>query len=262
MSKLIRELLQGSKKAAAQLISIIESDRASARAVMKELAPFIGTARIIGITGSPGSGKSTMINALTGLLRKKKKKVGIIAIDPTSPLSGGALLGDRIRMREHFDDPGVFIRSMASRDGTGGLSRATGDATALLDVLGMDVIFVETTGVGQSETAIKDLAHVVVVVVTPNIGDDIQMMKAGLLEIGDVIALNKGDLPNARRKAHELEDTLRLLPQKRKQPPVIITAANNGTGIKQLLEELEKTSSILVANNIKELKHSNRTESQ
>ncbi len=246
MSKLIRELLRGNKQAAAQLISIIESDRVRAKVVMKKLAPFTGRARIIGITGSPGSGKSTMINSLTGLLRKKKKKVGIIAIDPTSPLSGGALLGDRIRMREHFSDPGVFIRSMASRDGTGGLSRATGNATALLDVLGMDVIFVETTGVGQSETAIKDLAHIIVVVVTPNIGDDVQMMKAGLLEIGDIIAVNKGDLPNAGRKAQELENILRLLPQGGKQPPVMMTAASNGMGIKQLLYELEKLAAFIL----------------
>ncbi len=243
--KLVRELLQGGRPAAAQLISLVESDRAGARAVMKELAPFTGTARIIGITGPPGSGKSTMINALTGILRKKEMKVGIIAIDPTSPLSGGAVLGDRIRMREHFGDPGVFIRSMASRAGRGGLSRAAGDAAAVLDAFGMDIIFVETTGVGQSETAIRGLAHLVVVVVTPNMGDDVQMMKAGLLEIGDVIALNKGDLPDAGRKAEELENVLRLLPQGRKPPPVIITATQNGTGLSQLLEELEKATASL-----------------
>ncbi len=240
MKKLIRELIEGDKQAAAKLISIIENDRDVARGIIQEIKPFTGRAHIVGVTGAPGCGKSTLINGLTGLLRKRNKKVGVIAVDPTSPLTGGALLGDRIRMADHFGDRGVFIRSMATRDGKGGLSRAAVHAASILDALGMEVIFMETTGVGQSETAVKGVAHTVVVVVTPNMGDDVQMMKAGLMEIGDIFVVNKGDLGNAEEAAHELEGMMRMLPRGGKQPPVIITAATEGKGIKKLLEVVER----------------------
>ncbi len=240
MNRLIRELLQGSRQAAARLISICEQDRTAAQAIMRALKPHLGRAQLIGVTGAPGTGKSTLINGLTGRLRKIKERVGVIAIDPTSPLSGGALLGDRIRMHDHARDPGVFIRSMATRAGTGGLSRTAAEAASILDALGMDRVFVETTGVGQSETAVRDLAHTVVVVVTPHLGDSLQMMKAGVLEIGDIIVVNKGDLPEAKQTAQDLEATLDLLPRERMRPPVVITSAEQGKGIIGLLRELEK----------------------
>ena len=239
MKKIIHELLKGGKQAAARLISIVEDDGDEARGIMQEIRPFTGKAHVVGITGSPGSGKSTLINSLTGLLRKKNKKVGVIAIDPTSPITGGALLGDRIRMRDHFGDRGVFIRSMATRQGTGGLSRTAADAALILDALGMDVIFIETTGVGQSETAVKRVVHTVVVVIAPGLGDDIQMMKAGVMEIGDIFLVNKGDLKSAAGTARTLEDTIPMLFHGR-TPPVILASASAGTGMERVLEEMEK----------------------
>lgn len=240
MQKLIQELLKGSKNAAARLISIVENENDKRAGIVRALKPHTGRAHIVGITGAPGSGKSTLINGLTGLLRAKKKKVGVIAVDPTSPVTGGALLGDRIRMLDHFLDTGVFIRSMAVREGTGGLSKTALPAAAVLDALGMDVIFIETAGVGQSETAVKGSVHTVVVVLTPNLGDDVQMMKAGIMEIGDVFVINKGDLKNAAGTARELEQMLLLLPLGRKKPSVLVTAASEGKGIERLLEVIEK----------------------
>jgi LAO/AO transport system kinase len=239
MKKLVRELLKGDKLAAARLISIVENDGDEARSLMQEIRPFTGKAHIVGITGAPGSGKSTIINSLTGLLRKKNKRVGVIAIDPTSPITGGALLGDRIRMRDHFGDRGVFIRSMATRQGTGGLSRTAAAAALVLDALGMDVIFIETTGVGQSETAVRRAVHTVVVVIAPGLGDDIQMMKAGVMEIGDIFLVNKGDLKSAAGTARTLEDTIPMLFHGR-TPPVILVSASAGTGMERVLEEMER----------------------
>jgi LAO/AO transport system kinase len=239
MKKLTHALLKGDKQAAARLISIVEDDGDEARGIMQEIRPLTGKAHIVGITGAPGSGKSTIINSLTGLLRAKKRKVGVIAIDPTSPITGGALLGDRIRMRDHFGDRGVFIRSMATRQGTGGLSRTAADAALILDALGMDVIFIETTGVGQSETAVKRAVHTVVVVIAPGLGDDIQMMKAGVMEIGDIFLVNKGDLKSAAGTARTLEDTVPVLFHGR-TPPVILASAVTGTGMERVLDEMAK----------------------
>ncbi len=240
MKKIIRELIEGNKQAAAKLISTVENDRDAARGIIQEIKSFTGRAHIVGITGAPGSGKSTLINGLTGLLRERNKKVGVIAIDPTSPLTGGALLGDRIRMCDHSRDDGVFIRSMATREGAGGLSKAAAHAASILDALGVDVIFVETAGVGQSETAVKDAAHTVVVVLTPASGDDVQMMKAGIMEIGDVFVVNKGDVKNAEGTARLLEDLIHMLPRVVKRPPVIVTVASESKGIKRLLEAIER----------------------
>ena len=239
MIKLIRELLRGDKQAAARLISIVEDDGDEARGIMQEIRPFTGKAHIVGITGAPGSGKSTIISSLTGLLRGKNRKVGVIAVDPTSPVTGGALLGDRIRMQEHSGDRGVFIRSMATRQGTGGLSRTAADAARILDALGMDTVFIETTGVGQSEIAVKRAVHTVVVVIAPGLGDDVQMMKAGIMEIGDIFLVSKGDLKSAAGTARALEDTIPLLFHGR-TPPVVLASAAMGTGMVRVLEEVEK----------------------
>jgi LAO/AO transport system kinase len=239
MKKIIRELLRGDKQAAARLISIVEDDGDEARSIMQEIRPFTGKAHIVGITGAPGSGKSTIISSLTGLLRGKNRKVGVIAVDPTSPVTGGALLGDRIRMQEHSGDRGVFIRSMATRQGTGGLSRTAADAARILDALGMDTVFLETTGVGQSEIAVKRAVHTVVVVVAPGLGDDVQMMKAGIMEIGDIFLVSKGDLKSAAGTARALEDTIPLLFRGR-TPPVILASAVTGKGMDRVLEEVEK----------------------
>jgi GTPase len=240
MNKLIRELLQGDRHAASRLISMAENDSAFGREVVDRLKPRLGAAHIVGMTGPPGCGKSTLISELTGLLRKKRKRVGVIAIDPTSPATGGALLGDRIRMHGLFRDRGVFIRSMATRKGTGGLSPSAGHAASILDALGMDVVFIETTGVGQSEIAVRDVVQTVVVVVTPDVGDDIQMMKAGIMEIADIFVVNKGDLSPAQRTARDLGNMIRMQAGREKLPPVIVTTAAEGKGIDRLLEEIEK----------------------
>jgi LAO/AO transport system kinase len=235
MKKLLKELFKGDKSAASRLISLVENDEEKGKSIMKELKPFLGRAHLVGITGAAGSGKSTLIHGLVGLLRKNGKKVGVIAIDPTSPLTGGALLGDRIRMQGHEKDKDVFIRSMAAREGVGGLSKAATRAASVLDAFGMEVVLIETTGVGQSETAVKDVVHTVVVVLTPGLGDDVQMMKAGLMEIGDIFVVNKGDLKNAETTAKELEDLAAMLPQREKKPPIIVTTATEEKGIERLL---------------------------
>lgn len=239
MKKLIQELIKGNKGAAARLITLIENNAKERKEILKALKPYTGNAHIVGITGAPGSGKSTLIDSLISLLRRNKKTVGVIAVDPTSPITGGALLGDRIRMREHSMDDGVFIRSMATGGSLGGLSRTALDAALVIDVLGKDIIFIETAGVGQSETAVKDIVHTVVVVITPGLGDDIQMMKAGIMEIADIFVVNKGDLKNAEETAKSLEDVISLLPQKRKRPGVVLTVASEGKGIERVLEEIE-----------------------
>ena len=240
MKKLIQELLKGNKGAAARLISIIEDDAKERKKILKALKPHTGNAHIIGITGAPGSGKSTLIDSLIRLLRKNKKTVGVIAVDPTSPITGGSILGDRIRMRNHSMDDGVFIRSMATGGSLGGLSKTAFDAAIVLDVMGKDIIFIETAGVGQSETAVKDIVQTVVLVLTPGLGDDIQMMKAGIMEIADIFVVNKADLKNAEETVRSIEDMISLLPKKRKRPSIILTVASEGKGIERVLEEIGK----------------------
>lgn len=239
VKKLIQELLKGNKGAAARLITIIEDDAKKRKEILKALKPCSGNVHIVGITGAPGSGKSTLIDSLISLLRRNKKTVGVIAVDPTSPITGGSILGDRIRMRNHSMDDGVFIRSMATGGSLGGLSKTALDAALVLDALGKDIIFIETAGVGQSETAVKDVVHTVVVVLTPGLGDDIQMMKAGIMEIADIFVVNKADLKNAEETAKSIEDMINLLPQKKKRPSVILTVASEGKGIERVLEGIE-----------------------
>jgi LAO/AO transport system kinase len=203
-------VLQGDVRAASRLMRLIDDHDPAATAELRALFPHTGKAWIIGITGSPGAGKSTLTDRLIAAYRKAGKTVGVIAVDPTSPFTGGAILGDRIRMQGHATDPGVFIRSLATRGNLGGLSRATGDCLRVMDAMGRDVIIVETVGVGQDEIDIAQLAHSTIVVLVPGMGDDIQAIKAGILEVADVFAVNKADLDGADRVVRELRSMLEL----------------------------------------------------
>ncbi len=209
-ASLSERVLQGDVRAASRLMRNIDDGEPEATATLRELFPKTGRAYIIGITGSPGAGKSTLTDRLIAHLRKAGKTVGVIAVDPTSPFTGGAILGDRIRMQDHATDPGVFIRSLATRGNLGGLSRATGDCIRVMDAMGRDVIIVETVGVGQDEIDIAQMAHTTVVVTVPGMGDDIQAIKAGILEVADVFAVNKADLDGADRVVRELRMMLEL----------------------------------------------------
>ncbi|MHA2037615.1 MAG: methylmalonyl Co-A mutase-associated GTPase MeaB [Promethearchaeota archaeon] len=209
-SDLIKNLLKGNTRAAARLISIVENDIEAAEEIINSIYQHTGNAYIIGITGAPGTGKSTFISALTNRYVEDGKKVGIICVDPTSPLTGGALLGDRIRMKQHFSLKNVFIRSMANRGQLGGLARATEDAIKILDAYGCDVVIVETVGVGQSEVDIFKSAQTVLVLFVPGLGDDIQAIKAGIMEITDIFVVNKMDLPGADKKISDIMQMLQF----------------------------------------------------
>jgi len=209
-SELIKKLTEGNSRAAARLITIVENDIDAAEEIINSIYEKTGNAYILGTTGAPGSGKSTFISTLIKILLAQGKKIGIICVDPSSPLTGGALLGDRIRMKEHFSLENVFIRSMANRGQLGGLARATEDAIKILDVFGCDIIIVETVGVGQSEVDIFRSAHTVIVLLVPGLGDDIQAIKAGIMEITDIFVVNKMDLPGADRKVSEIIQMLEL----------------------------------------------------
>src|SRR5512139_3056363 len=199
------QILRGERRAIARQISGIENDRPEARQVLAELYPSTGRAYLIGLTGAPGTGKSTLVNELAKAYRRENKTVAIISVDPTSPFTGGAILGDRIRMYDLAGVPGVFVRSMATRGSLGGLARATADAAKVFDAAGFDIILIETVGVGQAEVEIASLAHSVVVVEAPGLGDEIQAIKAGILEIADVLVVNKCDLPGAEQTARALK---------------------------------------------------------
>jgi LAO/AO transport system kinase len=239
---LIERILRGDARAAAQLITTVENDQPDAVPLLKGLFPHTGRAHVIGVTGPPGSGKSTLTDCLTGELRKREKTVGIVAIDPTSPFSGGAILADRIRMQRHSLDEGVFIRSMATRGHLGGLARATNDVVDILDAMGKDYVVVETVGVGQDEVEIVRAAHTTVVVAVPGLGDDIQAIKAGIMEIGDLFVVNKADREGADRTALEIEMMLRLGGQDEEAsgwvPPVMKTIAGQGQGIAEVTDAL------------------------
>ena len=210
MTAVADRVLAGDVRAAARLIRLIDDARPEAEAILRELWPRTGRAQIVGITGNPGAGKSTLVDRLVAHLRAQGKTVGVLAVDPTSPFTGGAILGDRIRMQDHALDPGVFIRSLATRGQLGGLSRATSDSARVLDAMGKDVILIETVGVGQDEVEICRLAHTTVVVVVPGLGDDIQAIKAGILEVADLFAVNKSDREGADRTVRDLRSMLEL----------------------------------------------------
>ncbi len=208
--ELVKAALSGNRRAIARLITRIENDGDEARTDLAQLYPHTGQAHIVGVTGAPGTGKSTLVNELSKAYRAAGRQVGVVAVDPTSPFSGGAILGDRIRMRDLAGDPGIFVRSMATRGSLGGLARATADVIKVLDAAGFDVIIVETVGAGQSEVEIAQTAHTIVVVEAPGMGDEVQAIKAGILEIADVFAVNKADREGADRAASALEMMLDL----------------------------------------------------
>jgi LAO/AO transport system kinase len=218
----------------------IDDGMASAVGELKKLYPHTGGAYIIGITGPPGAGKSTLTDKLIEAWRQKGKSVAVVAIDPTSPFTGGAILGDRIRMNRHATDPGVFIRSLGTRGHLGGLSRSTNDIVAVFDAMGWEVILVETVGVGQDEVEIVRTAHTSVVVTVPGLGDDIQAIKAGILEIGDVFVVNKADRPDADRAARDLETMIGMNHRDDWSPPVVKTVAQKQEGIADLVARIEE----------------------
>ncbi|WP_461864730.1 methylmalonyl Co-A mutase-associated GTPase MeaB [Thermococcus sp.] len=243
IDELIERMLKGDKRAAARLITLVENDDEKAAEIVKKIYRHTGKAHIVGITGPPGSGKSTLLDKLIKAARAEGKIVGVIAIDPTSPFTGGALLGDRIRMQRHSTDPGVFIRSMATRGSLGGLAKATNDAIKVLDAYGCDVIFVETVGVGQIEVDIVRTADTVVLTTVPGLGDDIQAIKAGLTEIADIFVVNKADKEGADATVFELELMLDIEKEKWKdswRPKILKTIAMTGRGVKELWEVIRE----------------------
>ena len=235
------KVLQGDIRAISRAITAIENHSPESEQLLKQLFPHTGSAYLTGITGAPGTGKSTLVDRLAAYHRKRNERVGIVAVDPTSPYSGGAILGDRIRMQGHAGDSGIFIRSMATRGFLGGLARSTAEVALLLDAAGKRQVLIETVGVGQDEVDIVRLADCVVVILVPGLGDDIQNMKAGLMEIGDIFVLNKADREGADRLEEQLHAMLSLvMPRDGWHPPVLRTVATESRGIDELAATIEK----------------------
>lgn len=236
---LVERLLRGEVRALARAISLVEEGSPAVAPLLREVYPRTGGAYVVGITGSPGAGKSSLVNALATTYRQAGERVGIIAVDPSSAFSGGAILGDRIRMQHHFLDPDVFIRSMANRGHAGGLAKATHDAVDLMDAAGYTIILLETVGVGQDEVEVVEGADTVCVVLVPGMGDDIQSLKAGIMEIAHVFVINKSDRPGADRIQSDVEQMLGLQEWNgRWRPPITRTVATKSEGMQELTEEI------------------------
>ena len=239
ISTWVERIRHGDVRALARAISAIEDSRPESRSLLKAVFPFSGRARVIGLTGAPGAGKSTLVDQLARAYRKEQRTVGIIAVDPTSPYTGGAILGDRIRMQAHHADPGIYIRSMATRGFLGGLARTTTDVATLLDASGKDLVLIETVGVGQDEVDIVRLADVTVVILVPGMGDDVQTIKAGIMEIADIFVINKSDREGADRVEREIRAMQTLAPRGDQwTPPVVKTVATESKGVSELAQAI------------------------
>ena len=244
-------LRSGDPRALARAISIVENRRPESAGLLKALFPHSGKASVIGLTGAPGAGKSTLVDQLAKYYRKENQTVGIIAVDPTSPYTGGAILGDRIRMQDHYSDPGIYIRSMATRGSLGGLARATADAATVLDASGRDVVMIETVGVGQDEVDIVRLADVTIVILVPGMGDDVQTIKAGIMEIADIFVINKSDRDGAERVEREIRAMQSLATRGDHWTPSIVkTVASEGTGIAELAKAIADYETFLKKENL------------
>ncbi len=239
MKDLVDKLLEGNSAAIAKAISLVENNLDRAQMLMKAIFPHTGDSPVVGITGAPGTGKSTLVDQMIEALIGKKRKVGVIAVDPSSPFSGGAILGDRIRMMRHSVHPDVFIRSMATRGHLGGLAKTSGEALYILEASGKDYLLVETVGVGQDEIEVVRLADVIIVVLTPGSGDEIQISKAGIMEIADIFVINKADSPDAERTERQIKAMLDIGKRSDTDPPVLKTVATEGHGIEPLIESID-----------------------
>jgi LAO/AO transport system kinase len=250
---LVEAALAGDRLSLARVLTAVESRGPAGEAALRQLYPLAGKAHLVGVTGPPGSGKSTLVAAMTGALREAGRSVGVIAVDPSSPITGGALLGDRVRMQVHAQDDDVFIRSMAARGHAGGLAPASGAAAAVLDAVGFDTVFIETVGTGQSEVEVAATADTTVVLEAPEMGDEVQAIKAGLLEVADIVVVNKGDRPGAARTASQLRAMLVAVPRvgrghgaladdrpRPNAPDVLVTTATSGAGVPDLLAILDR----------------------
>jgi LAO/AO transport system kinase len=237
---LIKEIRRGNARAIAKAISLAENDPVAAQKLMRQVFARRKDAVILGVTGAPGTGKSTLVDQLIGRLRSSGRKIGIVAVDPSSPFSGGAILGDRIRMMRHSTDANVFIRSMATRGHLGGLAKATGEAIAIFEAAGKDFVLVETVGVGQDEVEVIKLADLVLVVLTPDAGDEIQAFKAGIMEIADIFVINKADHPGSEKMERQLRAMLDLGLADKDKPPVVKTVATKGKGIDEVISEVDR----------------------
>jgi len=251
MHPLVQRILEGDKRAVARAITYVENDAPDKLEILRDLHPHTGRAYLLGITGAPGAGKSSLTDRLLTYLRKTYDcRIGVVAVDPTSPFSGGAILGDRVRMGTHALDPEIFIRSMGTRGSLGGLARATQEAIRVLDAYGCQVILIETVGVGQSELDIMKVADTTLVVLNPSAGDHIQTMKAGIMEIADLFAINKADLPGTDKTEREVQYMLDLLGQIPWRPPVVRTVSRDNVGMPELWEQVEKHKAYLTESGI------------
>ena len=247
----VDHLRSGDTRALARAISTVENRSAGWSELLKALFPYTGEARVIGLTGPPGAGKSTLVDQLAKYYRKENQTVGIIAVDPTSPYTGGAILGDRIRMQDHYADPGIYIRSMATRGSLGGLARATADAATVLDASGRDIVMIETVGVGQDEVEIVRLADVTVVILVPGMGDDVQTIKAGIMEIADIFVINKSDREGAERVEREIRAMQSLATRHGNWiPPIVKTVASEGAGVAELAKAIAEFETYLKKENL------------